>query len=525
MSKTFKAMAGKTISMHQLKQIIELLKSNHSARSIARLSGIARNTIAEYKLILEQSKIPFEQLLLLCDDELFSLINKNNVASEISSQRWTDFLNRLNYFSSELRRRGVTRQLLWDEYKSDYLEGYSYSQFCAHLSKELRKTNAVMHFTHRPSEQMMVDFAGDTMSYVDRSTGEIISCQILVCILPFSNYTYIEALRSQKQEEFVSGLSNALYYIGGAPQSMKCDNLRTAVTKSSRYEPTFTEAMNFFGQYYGLTVMAARAYKPRDKASVENAVSVAYKRIYAPLRDQTFYSLKELNHVIQLQLEKHNDWNFKGRDYSRKMVFEKEEKQLLKLLPEQPYVIRHTAQAKVQKNYHIILGEDFHQYSVPYTLIGQTLKIIYTNDLVEVYHEHKRVALHTRNYKKYGYTTMHAHMPANHQHMHERKGWDIDMFMNQAELIGPSTKLFIGRILSSKVFPEQTFNSCLGIFRLGKQYGNDRLEAACKRAGESPYANYGILQNILKNNLDKTIQVESNFIPLHENIRGKSDYK
>ena len=518
-------MAGKPISMHQIKQIIELLKNNHSARSVARLSGIARNTIAEYKLIFERSKIPFDHLMLMNDDELYSLINKKNAASESSSDRWNDFQNRLNYFSSELRRRGVTRQLLWDEYKSEYPDGYGYSQFCDHLSKELRKTNAVMHFTHRPGEQMLVDFAGDTMSYVDRSTGEIIPCQILVCILPFSNYTYIEALRSQKQEEFVSGLSNALYYMGGAPQSMKCDNLRTAVTKSSRYEPTFTEAMNFFGQYYGLTVMATRVYKPRDKASVENAVSVGYKRIYAPLRNQTFYSLAELNHAIRIQLEKHNAWNFQKRDYSRKMVFEKEEKHFLKPLPEQGYVIRHTAQAKVQKNYHIILGEDFHQYSVPYTLIGKTVKIIYTNDLVEVYHEHKRVALHSRNYKKYGYTTLSAHMPANHKHMHERKGWNIDTFMNQAEVIGPSTKEFIGRILSSKIFPEQTFNSCLGIFRLGKQYGNNRLEAACKRAAESTHANFGIIQNILKNNLDKIIQPEINFIPPHENIRGESDYK
>ena len=518
-------MAGKSISMHQIRQVIELLSKDYGIRTIVRLTGISRNTIREYRLRLSHAKIPFVELLSLEDDALVALMDRKVPCDSTDTDRKTDFKNRLNYFTSELRRRGVTRQLLWDEYRSDYVDGYSYSQFCERLSNELKIKNAVMHFTHRPGEQMLVDFAGDTMSYVDRSTGEIIPCQILVCILPFSNYTYIEALRSQKQEEFVSGLSNALYYMGGAPQSMKCDNLRTAVTKSSRYEPTFTEAMDFFGQYYGLTVMATRVYKPRDKASVENAVSVGYKRIYAPLRNQTFYSLAELNHAIRIQLEKHNAWNFQKRDYSRKMVFEKEERHLLKPLPEQGYVIRHTAQAKVQKNYHIILGEDFHQYSVPYTLIGKKVKIIYTNDLVEVYHEHKRVALHSRNYKKYGYTTLSAHMPANHKHMHERKGWNIDTFMNQAEVIGPSTKEFIGRILSSKIFPEQTFNSCLGIFRLGKQYGNNRLEAACKRAAESTHANFGIIQNILKNNLDKIIQPEINIIPPHENIRGESDYK
>jgi transposase len=518
-------MAGKTLSMHQTKQIIELLDKHHSIRSIRRLTGIARSTITDYKLILEQSKIPFSELLKLPDDELAALLSARDEQREHASARWKDFQNRLEYFSSELRRRGVTRQLLWDEYRSENPEGYSYSQFCDHLSKQFKINNAVMHFTHQPAEQMMVDFAGDPLHYVDRSTGEIIRCEVLVCILPFSSYTYVEALRSQKQGEFISGLSNALYYMGGSAQSIKCDNMKTAVTKANRYEPTFTEAMDFFGQHYGITVMATRVAKPRDKASVEKAVSDSYKRIYAPLRDQIFYSLAELNHAIRIQLEKHNEWNFKGRNYSRKMIFESEEKHLLKPLPESKYVIKHTAMAKVQKNYHVILGEDFHQYSVPYTLIGKTLKLIYTNDIVEIYDDHSRVAFHSRNYKKYGYTTLQSHRPANHKHMAERKGWNQDTFMNRAEAIGPDTKLFIGRILSSKVFPEQTYNSCLGIFRLGKQYGNDRLESACKRAAESPYANYGIIQNILKNNLDKTIQPEINFIPDHDNIRGSTNYQ
>ena len=518
-------MAGKTISMHQTRQIIELLDKQHSIRSIRRLTGIARNTIADYKLVLEQSKISLSELLNLPDEELAVLLSGKEAQRVQASERWKDFQNRLEYFSSELRRRGVTRQLLWDEYRSENPSGYSYSQFCDHLSKDLMVKNAVMHFTHRPAEQMMVDFAGDSLHYIDRSTGEIIKCEVLVCVLPYSNYTYVEALRSQKQDEFISGISNALYYMGGSPQSIKCDNLRSAVTKANRYEPTFTEAMDFFGQHYGLTVMAARVRKPRDKASVEGAVSIAYKRIYAPLRDQVFYSLAELNRAIGIQLEKHHAWNFKGRNYSRKMIFESEEKHLLKPLPESKYVIKHTAMAKVQKNYHVILGEDFHQYSVPYSLIGKTVKLIYTGDLVEIYHEHKRIAFHSRNYKKYGYTTLQSHMPANHKHMADRKGWNADTFMNRAESVGPSTKLFISRILSSKVFPEQTYNSCLGIFRLGKQYGNDRLEAACQRAAESPYANYGIVQNILKNNLDKTIQPEISFIPDHENIRGNTNYQ
>lgn len=511
--------------MHQIKQIVEFFSKDYGVRTIVRLTGISRNTVRDYKHRIKESKLSLSELLALDEESLAAIMKRKLLKEESSSGRRETFEARLDYFFSELGRKGVTRQLLWDEYRSENPDGYSYSQFCEHLSKERRVKDAVMHFTHHPAEQMMVDFAGTPLHYVDRSTGEIIKCEVLVCVLPYSNYSYVEALRSQKQEEFISGLSNALYYIAGVPQSIKCDNLRTAVTKASRYEPTFTEAVNFFGAYYGTTVMAARVRKPRDKASVESAVSIAYKRIYAPLRNQTFYSLAELNHAIRQQLEKHHALAFQRKTFSRKAIFESEEKILLKPLPENPYVIKHTALAKVQKNYHVILGEDFHQYSVPYRFIGETVKLIYTKDHLEVYHDHKRVAFHSRNYKRHGYTTLQSHMPENHKHMAERKGWNADTFINRAAFIGPATKAFVERILTSKVFPEQTYNSCLGLFRLGKQYGNDRLEAACKRAGESPHANFGVIHNILKNNLDKNSQPEIAFIPDHENIRGSTNYQ
>jgi len=516
-------MAAKPTGMHQIRQITELLLKQYSIHAIVRLTGIARNTVREYKRRVAQCSLSPEQLLAL-EDDAFSAIIYDKDPSQTDTIRAKDMQERLPYFIEELRRRGVTRQLLWDEYKHEYPDGYSYTQFCEHLSKEFKIKGAVMHFQHTPAEKMMVDFAGDTLSYVERTTGEVIDCQVLVCVLPFSNYTYVEVLRSQKQEDFIQGLSNALKYIGGVPQCIKVDNLRTAVTKANRYEPKFTEAMEYFVSYYNLTAMAARVLKPRDKASVENAVGVAYKRIYAPLRNDIFYSLNELNHAVRKQLEKHNTFFFKGKDYSRKMVFEAEEKSLLKSLPDKLYILRHTTRAKVQRNYHVILGEDFHQYSVPYTLIGKELKLIYTTETVEIYYEQKRVALHTRNFKRYGYTTETGHMPANHAHMVKTKGWDADYFLSQALLIGINTHQFFTRILSSKIFPEQTYNSCLGILRLGKQYGIIRLEAACARACNAPSANYGIIKNILKHGLDKVTDQQQGQIPFHDNIRGDTTY-
>lgn len=518
-------MAAKPTGMHQIRQITELIVKQYSIHSIVRLTGIARNTVREYKRRVDQCSIEGEQLLALDDEALSAIVYRQQPASISNKERWDDLQKRLPYFTEELRRRGVTRQLLWDEYKNEYPAGYGYTQFCDHLSKKINIGSATMHLSHTPGEQMMVDFAGDTLSYADHSTGEVHQCQVLVCVLPYSNYTYVEPLRSQKQEDFIGGLSNALYYMGGVPQSIKCDNLRSAVTKANRYEPVFTEAMQYFASHYNLTAMAARVRKPKDKASVENAVGVAYKRIYAPLRNEIFGSLEELNRAVRIQLDKHNAHFFKARDYSRKMLFEAEEKNLLKSLPDRRYITGHATKAKVQKNYHVILGEDYHQYSVPYTLIGKTLKLVYTRDEVEIYHEQKRVALHRRSYKRYGYTTLTAHMPDNHVHMVKAKGWDEQYFLSQASAIGISTHGFISRLLSSRSFPEQTYNSCLGIFRLGKQYGVSRLEAACERALQAPVTNYGIISNILKHGLDKAVQPPQQTIPFHDNIRGETTYQ
>lgn len=517
-------MAAKPTSMHQIRQIAELLSKHYSIRSIAKLTSVARNTVREYIQRLDGSGLSYDQLLALDDDAFGRMVYCNNSSPDDELSRSADLESRMPDLLLELRRKGVTRLLLWDEYKSDYPSGYGYTQFCEHIARHLRINGAVMHLHHSPGEQLLVDFAGDKLHYVDTSTGEVIECEILICTFPFSQYTYVEALASQKQEDFIKGLSNALYFFGGVPQSIKTDNLKSAVIRANRYEPTFTEAMEHFGKHYNTTVMAARVRKPRDKASVENAVANAYRRIYAPLRNTVFDSLEALNQAITIQLEKHNTHLLQRKDYSRKKMFETEEKHLLKSLPNTPFIIHHVTQSKVQKNYHVILGEDRHQYSVPYTLIGKTLKLIYTADQVEIYFEQKRVALHVRNYRKHGYTSLVEHMPAGHAHMVKARGWDADYFLAQATLIGTATHHYIARILASKSFPEQTYNSCLGILRMGKQYGDLRLEAACLRALAAPVANYGIISNILKNGLDKITGPEQMQIPLHDNLRGHDAY-
>ena len=520
-------MAAKTKSMHQIKQVIELFQKGKGIRETERLTAISRKTIRNYLHRIKSLDIPPEALLAMEDESLSQLLYREAAPVLIGDERYKIVERQLEYYTTELRKRGVTRQLLWEEYRKENPDGYGYTQFCEYIGRYLQRNQAVMHFTHQPAEQMQVDFAGDKLHYVDSSTGEMILCEVLVCVLPYSHYTFAMALRSQKQEEFILGLCYALEYMNGVPQSIKCDNLRSAVTKSNRYEPQFTEAMEYVAAHYGTTVLAARVRKPRDKASVEKAVDLSYKRIYAPLRHHIHHSIEELNTAIRKQLEEHNNRLFKGKDYSRKKLFE-EEKQLLKELPASRYEMKHVTEGKVQRNYHVIVGEDYHQYSVPFTLIGKKLKIVYTAATVEIYDDLKRVALHKRNYKRHGYSTKEEHMPANHRHQFAAKGWNAEYFERQATAVGTSTLAVIKRILTSKFFYEQTYNSCLGILRLGKQYTNERLEAACHHALPSPVLNYRTIENILKNNRDKqsTLFDEPiSPIPEHHQLRGPSAYQ
>ena len=368
------------LRMHQIKRIIELQNEGHSIRETERLTGLSRNTIREYLRRISINGLAFSQLLLLDDESLNAIIYVDDIEKNRSGrtpdERYISFEQQAEYFISELRKRGVTRYLLWEEYRRGCPEGYGYSQFCEHLFRYAKRGDAVMHFNHQPGEQLQVDFAGDKLGYVERSTGEWILCEVLVCALPYSHYVYAEALRSQRQEDFIIGLGHALEYIGGVPLSIKCDNMRTAVVRANRYEPQFTEAMEYMAAHYGTTILAARVRKPRDKASVEKAVDLTYKHIYAPLRHQTYHSLEDLNAAIRRQVEEFNARPFKAKQGSRKQLFEADEKVKLKELPSSPYHIKHVTESKVQRNYHVIVGQDRHQYSVPYTLIGKRLKII-----------------------------------------------------------------------------------------------------------------------------------------------------
>lgn len=518
-------MAGKNKTMQQIRNILQQKANGLSIRSIALQSHVSRNTVRTYLRLVEQSAYTFEEALSLSDEALGQLLFEVERPPSIDP-RYTQLQEKLGYYATELKKRHVTRQLLWEEYRQETVGGYGYTQFCRYLNEYIGQKDVTAIFTHHPAEKLMGDFAGDKLSYIDRQTGEVIPCEVFITALPFSSYVYAEAFPDQKQEHLTKGLANAFRYMGGVTPCVLLDNAKSAVKKANRYEPSFTELIEQLSLHYQITFMATRVRKPRDKATVETSVHVVYNRIYAKLRNKQAYSLTELNQQIQEVLLSLNRRNFQGRDYSREQVFTQYEQPLLKPLPSTDFEVKKTVLAKVQRNYHIILGEDWHQYSVPFEHAGKQVKIVYTSEAVEIYHEHRRIALHTRDRRKYGYSTLKGHMPENHRAIHQQKGWDADYFLRQAAKIGPKTREAIAQILDSKVFAEQTYNSCLGALRLANKHGADRLEKACALMLEGPRINYNILDNILKNNMDKKDrQTELDFkTPAHDNIRGAENY-
>jgi len=522
-------MANKLLSMNKIRQILIFLERGISQRKIEKEVRVNRRTIAGY---LEKFKLTgndYGELLKLSDRELDEILGlvKVDVMEEDTDPRKIHFKGLLEFHNQELTREGVTRLLLWEEYITDYPQGFQYSRFCDLLQEHNRASKAVMHFLHKAGELMQVDFAGAPLHYVDTLTGELISCPVFVGILPFSGYGYVEALMDAKLPQVLSALNNALAYIGGVPKGVKSDNMRQWVSKSSKYEPVFTDMLEQWANHNNIALFAARPYKPKDKPSVENFVRIAYMRIYAKLRNQTFYSLAELNTAIKEKLGEHHQMSFQRKTVSRYELFHRDEASLLQPLAQTPFSIRHYTRAKVQKNYHVVVGEDWHYYSVPFRYIGREVRILYCMDSVEIYYDGQRIALHNRSFRKHHFTTIREHMPVAHQSFADERSWDPEYYLKQAAQTGPNTYNFIQKLMQGNPLIHQSYGGCMGLMRLIKAYGVVRMEAACKRALTGHRFKYTVIKNILDNNMDlvqEQEQVEYR-IPAHKNLRGPEEYK
>jgi len=496
-----------------------------SERQIARALKAARTVVARYLRDFSASGLSYEQIAKMPDSELLKTLEKKKVSE---NPKYEELVKLFPYFVKELGRKGVTLNRLWKEYRKKHPEGFHYSQFCYHFQMWRNASEVTMHMKHKAGDKMFVDYAGQKLSIVDRLTGEIQSVEVFVAVLGYSKKTYVEASLSQNLEDWVGSNERAYWYYGGATQAAVPDNLRSAVSHSNRFEPGINPTFDDFAEHYKTVIIPTRVREARDKALVENAVKLVYQRIYAPLRNRVFYSLEELNEAIWEHLEEHNNAPFQRLGISRNELFEEVERKTLRPLPQERFGSKKVKILTVQINYHVELREDRHYYSVPYYLRRRgdktKVKVIYDERTVAIYYDNVRVAQHKRDITPNEYTTLPEHMPPNHRYVAE---WSADRFLKWAKAVGEDVALIVGKVLESRKHPEQAFKVCMGILNLPKEYGDERVNRACRRAYEFGIYSYKRIKNILEQGLDgeySLLEWEETMLPVHENVRGSHYY-
>jgi len=514
-------MSGKRLSMRTIKEILRLKwVCGLSDRLVSRSCSLGRATIAEYVRRAEAAGLSWPLPEGMDDAQLEALLFPISSPSPSGSSRllpdWAEV-------REELKRKGVTLFLLWQEYKEAHPEGYQYSWFCKRYQAWTGKLDLVMRQDYRAGEKMFVDYAGQTVPLVDRATGEIHQAQIFIAVLGASNYTYAEATWSQSLPDWINSHVRALTFFQGVPELLIPDNLKSAVTKVSRYEPDLNPTYQELATHYGCAVIPARVRKPRDKAKVEVGVQVVERFILARLRHVTFFTLHDLNTHIQSLLSQLNHRPFRKLPGSRRSRYESLDRPALKPLPTDPYTYAEWKKARVHIDYHIEV--EGHYYSVPYQLVKEQVDVRLTAETIEIFHKSRRIASHRRSNIKGHHSTIPQHMPKPHQHYAQ---WTPERLIRWAAKNGQATQKLIATILASRPHPQQGFRPCLGIMSLEKTYGAQRLENACQRALAIGGISYKSVHAILKTGLDQKplpSPTQTSLVIHHPNIRGPQYYQ
>jgi transposase len=511
-------MANNRLSM---RNIIEILRLHHggdrSHREIARVVDVSRTTVGE---ILRRAKLAGVTYPLSIGLDEATL--EARLFPPTPPSRHVRPLPDWPVVHRELGRKGVTLDLLWQEYKEIHPDGYLYSGFCEHYRQWVGKLSVTMRQTHAPGDKLFVDYAGNTVPVVDGNTGEIREASIFVAALGASNYTYCEATWSQSLPDWIGSHVRTLEHLGGSPAALVPDNLKSGVTKACFYDPDLNHTYRDLATHYSAVVLPARPYRPRDKPKVEGAVLLAQRWILARLRNQRFFSLDELNRSIRELLIRLNTRPFKKLPGCRQSAFEEIDRPALRALPAMRYEFAEWKTARVGIDYHV--DGDGHYYSVPYRFAREKVDVRMTASIVEVFHRGTRIASHARNTFKGHHSTVDGHMTPGHL---EVKGWNATRLVDWAARIGPHTKAVVESILHQRRHPQQGYRACLGILRMGKAFGDDRLEAACDRAITVGALSYRSLKSILAHGLDRkqVTAPDQACLPLeHANVRGPNYY-
>ncbi len=508
----------KDLSMRKIREVLRLgMKCGMGNREIARSCSISPSTVSMYLRLAEEKGISYERIAEMDDSELIRLLKRGAGSSGVEGRPLPDW----SWVYQELKKKGVTLQLLWEEYKAEHPEGYQLSQFYELYNCWKKKLNVSLRQTYKAGEKLFVDYAGQTVPIRDRYTGKEKEAQVFVAVLGASNYTYAEATWDQGLANWIGSHVRAFEYFGGVTEIVVPDNLKSGVSQACRYEPDINPTYQEMAAHYGTAIIPARVRKPKDKAKVEAGVQVVERWILASLRNRIFFSLAELNEAISELLTKLNNRPFKKLKGSRLSWFETIEREALKALPQSRYEFAEWKKARVNIDYHVELKG--HYYSVPYLLVHEEVELRSTVSTVEILHRGKRVASHKRDDRPGRHTTQKEHMPKSHQQYLE---WNPSRIIRWAGTVGEATAQVVETIINTRQHPEQGYRSCLGIMRLGRRYSPERLEAACRRTIAIRGFSYRSVRSILEKGLDKQPLLPTRQIPLinHENIRGSGYY-
>lgn len=505
--------------MRKIREVLRLkYELNLDQRQIAASCKISHVTVGKYLKRFVRSGLSWPLPPEMDDGQIIRLLSGDDNALREPVRPMPD----QGVMHRELRRKGVTLQLLWQEYREAYPDGYGYSQFCEHYQRWKKRLYPSLRQEYRAGERMFVDYAGQTIPIHDAATGLITPAELFVATLGASNYTYAEATLSQQLEDWIGAHVRALEFFGGSTQLTIPDNLRSGVSRACLYDPDVNPTYQDWAAHYGTAILPARPGKARDKAKVESAVLIAERWIIAVLRHRKFFSLAELNAAIRVLLEKFNNRRFKKLPGTRAEWFRDLDAPALRALPATRYEVARWLKAGVNIDYHVQV--DGHNYSVPYQLIKEKVEVRLTAATVELICRGRRVAAHARSFVKNGYTTIPEHRPKAHQRHLE---WTPGRIIAWAGTVGTHCAAVVQLIIESKPHPEQGYRSCLGLLRLTKSYGNERVEAACRRALKFQTCTYRSIKSILAAKLDAqplTQDEPSSSAIEHANVRGRHYY-
>lgn len=509
------------MSRLSMRKISEILRQRFELRlgyrEIARSLNISISTVADYIGRAKSAHLSWPLPSELTETALYEILflPVNGVKLERMHPDW-EMVHR------ELRKKGMTLRLLWREYREQHPQGFGYSQFCHHYQQYGKTITPVMRQIHKAGEKSFVDYSGMKVPWMDRKTAEIHEAEVFVGCLGASQLIFAEATQTQQLPDWITSHIHMFEYWGGVSEILVPDNLKSGVTNAHRYDPDVNVNYQHLCEHYGVAIVPARVGEPKDKAKVENAVSIVERQILAPLRHMTFTSIGEINAAIKKQLLILNNQPFQKMKTSRRELFETLDKPALKPLPPSRYEYAHWKKAKIHIDYHFVF--DHHFYSVPYQHIRHVVEIRATSKTVECFYQGQRIAAHARSYHRYGYTTLAEHMPKAHQ---EHAKYSLTYIENWAKKIGLQTLSFIHHMMASRAFPQQAYRACYGLLRLSDRYGEERLEKACAKALAVRATRYQQVESILKNKLEEvsthpTISIQ---LPLHPNIRGADYYQ